>query len=123
MNAEASCDSLTQEMPGAAGRYLQRSPIMSTMQLYNDHGEVTLSDDEWDAITEAATEHGWEPVDLPDDGHALSDDDALHLAEALHAALATGEVMPHQLLPDDPDAEERLELFMEICESGALLEK
>ena len=96
---------------------------MSTMQLYNDHGEVTLSDDDWDNITEAATEHGWEPVDLPDDGHALSEDDALHLAEALHAAIATGDVMPHQLLSDDPDAEERLELFMEICESGALLER
>jgi len=56
-------------------------------------------------------------------GGALSEADALHLAEALHAALATGEVMPHQLLHDDPDAEERLELFMELCESGALLEK
>ena len=96
---------------------------MSLMTLYNDHGEVTLSDEDWEAITAAATEHGWEPVDLPDDGHALSEDDALHLAEALHAAIATGEVMPHHLLADDPDAEERLELFMEVCESGALLEK
>ena len=92
---------------------------MSTMQLSNEHGEVTLSEDDWDNLTE----HGWEPVDLPDDGHALSEDDALHLAEALHAAIATGDAMPHQLLPDDPDAEERLELFMEICESGALLER
>lgn len=96
---------------------------MSSMLLYNDHGEVTLTDEDWEAITEAATEHGWEPVDLPDEGHALSEDDAAQLAETLHAALATGELMPHQLLADDPDAEERLELFMEICESGALLEK
>ena len=96
---------------------------MSSMTLYNDHDEVTLTDDDWERITEAATEHGWEPVDLHEDGHALSEDDALHLAEALHAALATGEVMPHELLTDDPDAEERLELFMEVCESGALLEK
>lgn len=96
---------------------------MSSMVLYNDHGEVVLTDEEWEAITEAATEHGWEPVDRPDHGHALSEDDALQLGEALHAALATGEVMPHQLLIDDPDAEERLELFIEICESGALLEK
>ena len=65
---------------------------MANMQLYNDHGEVTLSEDDWENITEAATEHGWEPVDLPDDGHALSEDDALHLAEALHAAIATGDV-------------------------------
>lgn len=96
---------------------------MSTMQLYNDHGHVILSEDDWENLTGVATEHGWEPVDLPDDGHALSEDDALHLAEALHAAIATGDAMPHQLLPDDPDAEERLELFMEICESGALLER
>jgi len=96
---------------------------MANMQLYNDHGEVTLSEDDWDNITEAATEYGWEPVDLPDDGHALSEADALQLAEALHAAIATGDVMPHQLLTDDPDAEERMELFMEICESGALLER
>lgn len=96
---------------------------MSSMRLYNDHGQVTLSDTEWELITQAATDYGWEPVDLPDEGHALSEDDALHLAEALHAAIATGEVMPHELLPDDPDAEERLEFFMEICESGALLER
>lgn len=96
---------------------------MSSMLIYNDHGEVTLSEDDWDRITEAGTEHGWEPVDRPDHGHALSEDDALHLAEALHEALETGGVMPHQLLPDDPDAEERLELFIELCESGALLEK
>lgn len=96
---------------------------MSSMLLYNDHGEISLTDDDWENITEAATEHGWEPVDLPDEGHALSEADASHLAEALHAALATGEVMPHQLLADDPDAEERLELFMELCESGPLLEK
>lgn len=96
---------------------------MSTLQLYNDHAEVTLSEDDWDRLTQAATEHGWEPVDLTDEGHALSEDDALHLAEALHAAIETGDVMPHQLITDDPDAEERLELFMEICESGALLER
>ena len=96
---------------------------MSSMTLYNEHGEVALTDDDWESITQAATEHGWQPVDLPDAGHALSEDDAAQLAEALHAALATGEVMPHQMLHDDPDAEEHLELFMEICESGALLQK
>lgn len=95
---------------------------MSSMTLYNDHAEVTLTDEDWENITQAATEHGWEPVDLPDAGHALSEDDAAHLAEALHAALATGDVMPHQLI-DDTDAEERLEMFIEICESGALLER
>lgn len=95
---------------------------MSKMLLYNDHGEVTLAEDDWENITAAATEHGWEPVDRPDHGHALSEDDAAQLAEALHTALATGEVMPHQLI-DDTDAEDRLELFIEMCESGALLEK
>ena len=96
---------------------------MSSMLLYNDHGQVTLSEDDWEHITDAATEHGWEPVDRADHGHALSDDDAAQLAEVLHAALATSEVMPHQLLATAADPEERLELFMEICESGALLEK
>jgi len=93
------------------------------MLLYNDHGKVALTDEDWENITQTATEYGWEPVDRPDHGHALSEDDAYHLAEALHAALASGEVMPHQLLADDPDAEERLELFIEICESGPLREK
>jgi hypothetical protein len=96
---------------------------MSRMLLYNDHGEVMLTDDDWDNITDAATEHGWEPLDRPEHGHALSEDDAAQLAEVLHTALETGEVMPHELIVDDPDAEERLELFIEICESGALLEK
>ncbi|MEM9020571.1 MAG: hypothetical protein AAGC44_08405 [Planctomycetota bacterium] len=95
---------------------------MTTMVLYNDHGSITLSEDDWEHLVQTAKEHGWEPIDLPDSGHALSEDDAMHLAEALHAALATGEVMPHDLL-DDPDAEEKIELFMEVCESGALLEK
>ncbi|MEM1356415.1 MAG: hypothetical protein AAGH88_16215 [Planctomycetota bacterium] len=95
---------------------------MTTMVLYNDHGSITLSEDDWKHLVQTAKEHGWEPIDLPDSGHALSEDDAMHLAEALHAALATGEVMPHDLL-DDPDAEEKIELFMEVCESGALLEK
>jgi len=95
---------------------------MSRMVLYNDHGSITLSDDDWENLVASAEEHGWEPVDMPDTGHALSEDDAMHFAEALHAALATGEVMPHELL-DDPDAEEKLELFMELCESGPLLEK
>lgn len=95
---------------------------MSDMVLYNDHGSITLSDDDWDNIVATAEDHGWAPVDMPDSGHALSKDDAMHLAEALHAALATGEAMPGDLL-DDPDAEEKLELFMEMCESGALLEE
>lgn len=95
---------------------------MSTMVLYNDHGTVQFSEDDWDQIVASAEEYGWEPVDRPDHGHALSEDDAMHLAEALHAALATGEVMPNDLL-DDPDAEEKLELFIEICESGAVLEE
>ena len=95
---------------------------MSTMLLYNDHGKVKLTDEDWENITDAATEHGWEPVDRPERGHALSEDDAAQLAEVLHTALATGAVMPHELI-DDTDAEERLELFLEICESGALLER
>ena len=95
---------------------------MSSMLLYNDHGEVMLSEEDWDRITDAASEHDWEPVDRADHGHALSEDDASHLAEVLHAALATGEVMPHQLI-DAGDAEECLERFIELCESGALLEK
>lgn len=95
---------------------------MSWMLLYNDHGEVKLSEEDWENLTDAATEHGWEPVDRPDQGHALSEDDAEHLAEALHTALAAGDVMPHQLI-SDTDAEDRLELFIELCESGALLER
>lgn len=95
---------------------------MSTMVLYNEHGTVRFTEDDWDQIVACAEEYGWEPVDRPDQGHALSEDDAMHLAEALHAALATGEVMPNDLL-DDPDAEEKLELFIEICESGAVLEE
>ena len=92
------------------------------MVLYNDHGTARFSEDDWDQIVACAEENGWEPVDRPDHGHALSEDDAMHLAEALHAALATGEVMPNDLL-DDPDAEEKIELFIEICESGAVLEE
>ena len=95
---------------------------MSIMVLYNDHGKIKLSEDDWENLVAAAEDYGWEPVDMPDTGHALSADDAMHFAEALHAALASGEVMPHELL-DDPDAEEKLELFMELCESGPLLEK
>ncbi len=93
-----------------------------SMRLYNEHGQVKLTDDDWENITETAADYGWEPVDRPEHGHALSEDDAAHLAVALHAALASGEVMPHQLI-DDTDAEERLELFIEICESGAVRER
>ncbi|XAL98580.1 hypothetical protein OT109_13445 [Phycisphaeraceae bacterium D3-23] len=92
------------------------------MVLYNDHGEVTLTEDDWDKLIDAAEGHGWEPVDRPDHGHALSADDAQHLAEALHTALDSGDAVPHQLI-DDPDAEEVLEHFLEICEAGAVAER
>lgn len=92
------------------------------MVLYNDHGDITLTEDDWDRLIAAAEEHGWEPVDRPDHGHALSADDAQHLAEALHTALDSGDIVPHQVI-DDPDAEEKLELFIEICESGPVAER
>lgn len=92
------------------------------MVLYNDHGEVTLTEDDWDRLIAAAESHGWEPTDRPDHGHALSADDAQHLAEAIHTALDSGDAAPHELL-DNPDAEETLETFLEICEAGALAER
>ena len=90
--------------------------------LYNDHGQVTLTEDDWDKLVAAANEHGWEQADPPERGHALSEDDAQHLAESLHTALDAGDAAPHELI-DDPDAEEVLEHFLGLCEAGAVAER